>query len=151
MEPAQKMRSAPPSSRFMHRVIRIVLPVILALVYSDSTAQSQQASASPPKTNPAPTAIPLAEVPSNAQSALDSLQEIEADVSSEQSSADSTGRTVGDLKDEIDARIGEDKRLLTTSPSLDVLYTLKLTWQSFDVRLLVSARQLTAHATSLEE
>ena len=130
---------------------RAVLPIILALVYNGSTARGQQASASAPKTNPAPTAIPLAEVPSNAQSALDALQEIEADVSSEQSSADSTGRTVGDLKDEIDARIGEDKRLLTTSPSLDVLYTLKLTWQSFDVRLLVSARQLTAQATSLEE
>src|SRR6516225_10319498 len=146
MEPAQKMRSAPPSSRFMHRVIRIVLPVILALVYGDSTARGQQASASPPKTNPTPTAIPLAEVPSNAQSALDSLQEMEADVSRDRSSADAIARTVSDLTSEIDARIADDTRLLTTSPSLEELYRLKLGWRTFNVRLLASARELTGHA-----
>jgi len=139
------------SSRFMHRVIRIVLPIILALVYSGSTARGQQASASPPKTNPALTAIPLAEVPSNAQSALDSLQEMEADVSRDRSSADAIAGTVSDLTSEIDARIADDTRLLTTSPSLEVLYRLKRDWRTFDVRLLVSARELTGHATSLEE
>jgi small-conductance mechanosensitive channel len=133
----------------MNSLIRIVLLLILALVSSSGFAAGQQASTS--KANPAPTPIPLAEVPSQAQSALDSIQEIEADVSRDQSSADSIAHTIGDLKDEIDARIGEDKRLLATSPSLDFLYPLKRTWQSFDVRLLVSARQLTVHATSLEE
>jgi len=139
------------SSRFMHRVIRIVLPIILALVYSGSTARGQQASASPPKTNPAPTAIPLAEVPSNAQSALDSLQEMETDVSRDRSSADAIAGTVSDLTSEVDARIADDTRLLTTSPSLEVLYRLKRDWRTFDVRLLVSARELTGHARSLEE
>jgi potassium-dependent mechanosensitive channel len=132
-------------------VIQFVLLLILALVFSSDTARGQQATNAPSKASPAPTAVPLAEVPTQAQSALDSLQEIETDVSRDQSGADSIARTVGDLKDEIDARIGEDKRLLATSPSLDVLYPLKRIWQSFDVRLLVSARQLTAHATSLEE
>jgi potassium-dependent mechanosensitive channel len=130
-------------------VIRFVLLLVLALISSAGMAPGQQAAASPSKANPAATPIPLAEVPTQAEAALDSLQEIEADVSNDQSSADSIARTVVDLKDEIDARIGEDKRLLTTSPSLDVLYPLKLTWQGFDVRLLVSARQLTVHATSL--
>ena len=139
------------SSRFMHRVIRIVLPIILALVYSGSTARGQQASASPPKTNPALTAIPLAEVPSNAQSALDSLQEMEADVSRDRSSADAIAGTVSDLTSEIDARIADDTRLLTTSPSLEVLYRLKRDWRTFDVRLLVLARELRGHARSLEE
>jgi hypothetical protein len=135
----------------MQPVIRIVVLIILALVSSGGKAGGEQASASPPKTNPAPTPIPLAEVPSQAQSVLDSLQEIEADVSGDQSSADSIARNVLDLKGEIDARVADDKRLLTTSPSLDVLYPLKLTWRAFDVRLSVSARELAEHATNLEK
>jgi len=72
-------------------------------------------------------------------------------VSRDQSSADAIARTVSDLTGEIDARIADDKTLLTTSPSLDVLYRLKRDWRTFDVRLLVSARELTQRATSLEE
>ena len=134
-----------------HPVIRIVLLIILALVSSGGAAPSQQASASPAKPTPAPTPIPLAKVPLEAQSALASLQEIDANVSRDQSSADGIARTLSDLTSEIDARIADDTRLLTTSPSLDVLYRLKLTWENFGVRLSVSARELTQHATSLEE
>ena len=135
----------------MHRVIRIVFLIILALVSSGGRAPGQQASASPAKPTPAPTPIPLAKVPLEAQSALASLQEIDANVSGDQSSADGIARTLSDLTSEIDARIADDTRLLTTSPSLDMLYRLKLTWQNFGVRLSVSARELTRHATSLEE
>src|SRR5271166_2165595 len=135
----------------MHPVIRIILFIILALVSSGGTAPSQQASASPAKPNPAPTPIPVAKVPLEAQSALASLQEIDANVSRGQSSADGIARTLSDLTSEIDTRIADDTRLLTTSPSLDVLYRLKLAWESFGVRLLVSARELTQHAASLEE
>src|SRR6266481_6718011 len=137
--------------RFMHQVIRIFLLIILALVSSGGTAPGQQASASPAKPTPAPTPIPLAKVPLEAQSALTSLQEIDANVSRDQSSADGIARTLSDLTSEIDARIADDTKLLATSPSLDMLYRLKLAWQSFGVRLLVSARELTQHATSLEE
>jgi potassium-dependent mechanosensitive channel len=135
----------------MHPVIRIVLLIILALVSSGGTAPDQQASAALPKPAPAPTPIPLAKVPLEAQSALVSLQEIDANVSRDQSSADGTARTLSDLTSEIDARIADDTRLLTTSPSLEVLYRLKLVWENFGVRLLVSARELTRQATSLEE
>ena len=135
----------------MHRVIRIVFLIILALVSSGARAPGQQASASPAKPTPAPTPIPLAKVPLEAQSTLTSLQEIDANVSKDQSSADGIGRTLSDLTSEIDARIADDTRLLTTSPSLDMLYRLKRTWQNFGVRLSVSARELTQHATSLEE
>ena len=135
----------------MRRVIRIVLFIIMALVSSGGVAPSQQASASPAKPTPAPTPIALAKVPLEAQSALASLQEIDANVSRGRSSADGIAHTLSDLTSEIDARIADDTRLLTTSPSLDVLYRLKLTWENFGVRLLVSARELTQHATSLEE
>src|SRR5271157_1333773 len=135
----------------MHPLIRIVLLIILALVSSGGAAPGQPASGSPAKPTPAPTPIPLAKVPLEAQSALTSLQEIDANVSGDQSSADGIARTLSDLTSEIDARIADDTRLLTTSPSLDMLYRLKLTWEKFGVRLSVSARELTQHATSLEE
>ena len=151
MNPQKVRRALTLSLRSMHPVIRIVLLIILALVSSGGAAPGQQASASPAKPTPAPTPIPLAKVPLEAQSALASLQEIDANVSRDQSSADGIARTLSDLTSEIDARIADDTRLLTTSPSLDMLYRLKLTWENFGVRLLVSARELTQHATSLEE
>src|SRR5271165_3314043 len=131
-------------------MIRIVLPIILALV-SSGAAPSQPASGSPAKPTPAPTPIPPAKVPLEAQSALTSLQGIDANVSGDQSSADGIARTVSDLTSEIDGRIADDTRLVTTSPPLDMLYRLKLTWESFGVRLSVLARELTQHAASLEE
>jgi potassium-dependent mechanosensitive channel len=134
-----------------HPVIRIVFLIILALVSSGGTAQSQPASASPAKPTPAPTPIPLAKVPLEAQSALASLQEIDANVSRDQSSAEAIGGTLFELTNEIDARNAESKRLLTTSPSLDVLYRIKLAWRTFNVRLSVLAAELTQDATSLEE
>jgi potassium-dependent mechanosensitive channel len=132
-------------------VIRIVLFISLVLVSSSGTAPGQQASASLAKPNAAPTPIPLAKVALEAQSALASLQEIDASVSKDQSSSDGIARTLLDLTNEIDARIAGDTRLLTTSPSIDLRYFLKLTWQDFGDSLLVSARELTQHATSLEE
>jgi potassium-dependent mechanosensitive channel len=134
-----------------HPVIRTVLFISLVLVASGGTATSQQASGSPAKPTPASTPIPLAKVPLEAQSALASLQEIDANVSGDQSSADSIARTVSVLTSEIDARIADDGRLLTTSPPLDILYQLKRTWESFGVHSLVSARELSRHAASLEE
>jgi hypothetical protein len=99
----------------MHPLIRIVLLIILALVSSGGTAPGQQASGSPAKPNPAPTPIPLAKVPLEAQSALISLQEIDANASRDQSSADGIARTLSILTNEIDARVADDTSLLTTS------------------------------------
>jgi potassium efflux system protein len=131
--------------------IRIVLLIILALVASGGKAPGEQTSGSPAKPNPAPTPIPLTKVPLEAQSALASLQETDANVSKDQSSTDGIARTFSVLISEIDARIDDDTRLLSTSPPLDVLYRLKLAWEKFDVRLSVSAHELTQHSSSLEE
>src|SRR5271166_5911366 len=128
---------------------RIVLVISLVLVSGGGTAPGQQASASLAK--PTPTPVPLAKVPLEARSALDALQEIDASVSRARSSADGIARTLLDLTSEIDARMDADTRLLTTSLSIDLRYWLKLTWQNFGDSLLVSARELTQHATSLEE
>src|SRR6516162_8021530 len=135
----------------MHPVIRIVLLIILALVSSAGPALSQQAAASPAKPSPAPTPIPLAKEPLEAESTMASLQEVETNVSRDQSSAETIGGTLSELTNEIDARAAEDRRLLTASPSLEILFPLKLAWRTFGVRLSASARELAQHATSLEE
>src|SRR6516225_5016920 len=114
----------------MRPLIRIVLLIILALVSSAGTTLSQQASASPAKPTPAPTPIPLAKVPLEAQSALASLQEIEANASRDQSSAEAIGGTFSDLTNEIDARAVEDKRLMPSSPSFEVFFPLRLAWKA---------------------
>ena len=135
----------------MHRVSRLVLLLILALVSSGGTAPGEQASASPAKPNPAPTPIPLTTVPVEAQSAMTSLEEIDASVSRDQSSAGVIAGSLSNLTSEIDATIAEDMRLLTASPPLDVLYRLKSTWQNFGDNLSALARELAERATSLEE
>src|SRR5271165_2345563 len=132
-------------------LLRIVLLIILVLVSSAGTAPGVQASASPAKPTPAPTPIPLAKVPLEAQSALASLQEIDGNVSRDRSSADGIARALSDLTSEIDARIADDTRLLTSSPSLEVLFRLKLAWRNFAIRFSVLDVELARQATSLEE
>jgi potassium-dependent mechanosensitive channel len=135
----------------MYRVSRLVLLLILALVSGGGTAPGEQASASPAKPNPAPTPIPLTTVPVEAQSAMTSLEEIDASVSRDKSSAGVIAGSLSNVTSEIDARIAEDMRLLTASPSLDVLYQLKSSWQNFGDNLSALARELGQRATSLEE
>jgi hypothetical protein len=86
-----------------------------------------------------------------AQSAMTSLEEIDASVSRDRSSPGDIAGSLSNLTSEIDATIAEDMRLLTASPSLDVLYQLKSTWQNFGDNLSALARELGQRATSLEE
>src|SRR6267378_1368022 len=135
----------------MYRVSRLVLLLILALASGGGPAPGEQASASPAKPSPAPTPIPLTTVPVQAQSAMTSLEEIDASVSRDQSSAGDIAGSLSNLTSEIDATIAEDMRLLMASPPLDVLYQLKSTWQDFGDNLSALARELGERATSLEE
>jgi potassium efflux system protein len=151
-EPARKVRCPlTPLLRFIRLVVRTVLLIILVLFSAGGTAPGQQASTTLAKPAPAPTPIPLAKVPLEAQSALASLQEIDANVSGDQSGAGGIARTLSELTSEMDARFADDTRFLTTSPPLDMLYRLKLAWENFRVRLLILDRQLTDHSTSLGE
>jgi potassium efflux system protein len=135
----------------IYRVSRLVLLLLLTLISSAGTTRAEQASVTPEKPKPAPTPVPLTTVALEAQSAMMSLQAIDANVTGDKSSVDGIGRTLPDLTSEIDARIAEDMRLLTASPSLDMLHRVRSTWQSFDNNLSASARNLEQRATSLEE
>jgi potassium-dependent mechanosensitive channel len=131
--------------------MQILLLIVLVLVSNGNAALGQQASASPGKPETALTPIRLAKVPLAAQSALASLKEIEANVSADESGAEGINRAISAVTNEIDSRIADDTRLLTASPSLDMLYRLKLTWRSFGLRLSVADDELTRSATRLEE
>jgi hypothetical protein len=135
----------------MHRVNRLVLLLILALISSGGTAPGEQGSALPAKTNPAPTPIPLTTVPVEAHSAITFIEEIAANVSRGQSSARVIAGSLSNLTSEIDASIAEDMKLLTASPSLDMLHRLKSTWQNFGNNLSALARELAQVAARLEE
>ena len=135
----------------MQPLIRIVVLILLVLASSGVTAPGQQASGSSAKPSSVPTPIPLIKIPLEAQSAVASLHEIEADVSKDQSSADEIGRNLLELTNEIDSRIDDDTKVLSSSPSLDVLYRLKLAWRNFGLRLSVLEVGLTRYAASMEE
>jgi potassium efflux system protein len=135
----------------MQPYIRIVLFVSLVLISGAGAAPSEQAAASPAKQSPASTPIPLAQVPFEAQSALATLQEIDTNITRDQASTNAAALALSELTGEIDSRIGDDTRLLTTSPSLEILYRLKLTWQNFGNSLSATARELTQHAASLDD
>jgi potassium-dependent mechanosensitive channel len=124
---------------------------MLALFSSGDSASGEQASASPAKPNPAPTPIPLTTLPVEARSTMAALEEIDANVSKDQSSAAVIAGDLSKLTSEIDARIAEDRKLLTASPFLDMLYQLKSTWKSFGDNLSALNRELAARAASLEE
>jgi potassium-dependent mechanosensitive channel len=134
-----------------HRANRLVLLLILTLVSGGGTAPGAQVSASPAKPNPAPTPIPLTKVPVEAQSAMTSLQEMDASVTRDQSGAGVIASSLSNLTSEIDASIAEDMRLLTASPSFDMLHQLRSAWQNFGDNLSASAQELAQRATNLEE
>ena len=135
----------------MHRVIRIVLLFISALVSAGGMASGQQPSPSPAKPSPAPTPIQLATLPFEVQSAATSLQEIDTSLARIQSSADAIAGSLSNLINELDPRMIEDTRLLSASPALEMLYRIRLSWQKFSESLSASDRELTRFATSLEE
>ena len=82
---------------------------------------------------------------------MTSLQEINSSVSKVQASTDAIAATFSSLTQEIDPRLAEDSRLLNASPSLDVLYRMKLSWHDFNDSLSTQARELSQNAKSLEE
>ena len=135
----------------MQRVIQTVLLFILAFVSAGGMASGQQPSTSPGKTNPAPTPIPLGDVPFEVQSAATSLDAIDASVARIQADADAIQEKLSKIISEFNPRMMEDTRLLGSSLSLDLLYRIKRTWRNFGRILSASARELKHFVTDLEE
>jgi potassium efflux system protein len=133
--------------------LRSAVGLIVLSIFSLALAQTPPGPEASPtaKASPEPTPIPLTGVLSEMQSTMTTLEEIDASAARVQSNTDAIATKLSQLTGEMNPRLAEDSKLLTTSPSLDILYPIKLTWQDFARNLNALARDLTQHATSLEQ
>ena len=143
----------------MRRALELLLVIALSPALANTAAKGQvaaPAAAAPspsasttPAAPPAPTPIPLAEVVAQAESAAASLRDAEADISSDQITA-AIETELSAVTRDIDARLAEDSRALSPSPSLDTLRALEAGWQKIDGKLTTWERDLRASASRLE-
>ena len=143
----------------MRRALELFLVIALSPALANMAAKGQvvappSAAPSPsasttPTAPPAPTPIPLAEVVAQAESAAASLRDTEADLSSDQITA-AIETELSAVTRDIDARLAEDSRSLSPSPSLDTLRALEAGWQKIDDKLTTWERDLRASASRLE-
>jgi potassium-dependent mechanosensitive channel len=133
----------------MQRLSPFVLLSILILLSSACPALGQQPSASPARSTPTATPIPLIAVPAEERSTIASLQEIGAGLTKDESSVTDFAGRLSKLTSEIDTRIGEDNKLLAGTPFLDILYQLESIWQNFSDSLSALDRALADRAASL--
>jgi potassium-dependent mechanosensitive channel len=133
--------------------LRSAVGIVVLSIFSLAVAQTPPGPQASPtaKASPEPTPIPLTGVLSEMQSTMTTLEEIDASAARVQSNTDAIATKLSQLTGEMNPRLAEDSKLLTTSPSLDILYPIKLTWQDFARNLNALARDLTQHATSLEQ
>jgi potassium-dependent mechanosensitive channel len=141
-----------------HSPPSIIAATLLALAFMicGPPLQAQQPSASPsssPSPSPAaaaPTPIPLPKVPSEAESAFTELHQIEEGASKDRATLDSTAARLSDLTNEIKNRMLEDNRILAGSPSLDLLFRLRTTLQTYADDLSKAEQDLTQRVANLE-
>ncbi len=134
-------------------VLRSVIGIIVLSVFSWAAAETPpEPQASPAaKATPEPTPIPLTAVLPEIQETMATLEEIDTSASRVQSNTDTIVTKLTQFSGEINPRLAEDTKLLTTNPSLDILYRIKLTWQDFGRNLTALARELTQEAASLDQ
>jgi small-conductance mechanosensitive channel len=128
--------------------------VSLTVVIAGSPLQAQEPSASPsPSPSPAtaaPTPIALAKVPAEAESASGELHQIEESASKDRATLESTADGLSNLTTEIKDRMVEDNRILAGNPSLDLLFRLRTTLQTYADELSKAEQDLTQRVTNLE-
>jgi potassium efflux system protein len=134
----------------MRRVIRIGLFIAFCWV-SGNTAGAQQSPAAmskPSPNNPVPTPIPLTEIASQAQSATESLREIEASLSTDRITT-SIEKRLPHLREEIRLRAVESDKLLTASLPVESLQRMGVVFQIFRDELSTWNHDLTRRAKTL--
>jgi small-conductance mechanosensitive channel len=132
----------------------IVVTALLALNFVSANVQAEDASPSPspsPSATAAPTPIGLDQVPAEAESAFGELHQTEDTLSKARTTLESTNVGLTNLKAEIKARMAEDARILAGNPSLDLLYPLRTTWQTYTANLTNSEQDLTQRVANLED
>jgi potassium-dependent mechanosensitive channel len=119
-----------------------------------SGAQAQSTSPLPtpsPSATPtvAPTAVPLPDIVAASDSALERLNEIQSELSSNKT-VDNTTRELAATTKEIDARELETWRILRPGVPLETLSDFGTRWQKIADQLTASGRQLIDRATALD-
>lgn len=138
------------------RKLPILFAALLAITFVAGSPPMQAQDASPTATpSPSPTVaapvpIPLARVPSEAEAAFAELHQIDESTSKDKTTLESTVSGLSNLATEIKSRMVEDTRILAGSPSLDLLYRLRTTWQTFQDNLTNAEQDLAQRASNLE-
>jgi potassium efflux system protein len=138
------------------RKLPILLAALLAITFVTGSPPVQAQDASPtPTSSPspavaAPTPIPLAKVSSEAEAAFAELHQIDESTSKDKATLESTVSGLSNLTTEIKARMAEDNRILAGNPSLDLLYRLRTTWQTFEDNLTNAEQDLAQRASNLD-
>src|SRR5215813_11380505 len=141
--------------KMMTLALRTALPVVsLLFLCFASSAQAQDASPSPTPSpsataTAAPTAVPLPDIVSASDSALERLNGIQSELSSNRI-IDNTTRELAATTKEIDARELETRRIVRPGVPLATLDEFETRWQKLADQLTASSRQLTDRATALE-
>jgi small-conductance mechanosensitive channel len=89
-------------------------------------------------------------VPSEAESAFTELHQIEESASKDRATLDSTAAGLSDLTTEIKNRMVEDNRILAGNPSLDLLFRLRTTLQTYADDLSKAEQALAQWESNLE-
>ena len=138
---------------FLSRRAALLLVGLLLLCFAFG-AQAQNTSPSPtaspsPSPTAAPGAVPLPDIVSASDSALERLNEIQSELSSNKT-LDNTTRELAATTKEIDARELETRRILRPGVPLETLSDFGTGWQKIADQLTASGRQLTDRATALD-
>ena len=131
-----------------------LLAGILLFLCFGFNAQAQNVSPSPTPAPSAtatagPTAVPLPDIVSASDSALERLSEIQSELSSNKT-IENTTRELAATTKEIDAREPETWRILRPGVPLETLSDFGTGWQKIADQLTASGRQLTDRATALD-
>ncbi len=118
------------------------------IAWADSgTALAETSAAS---TTTIATAVPLADVPTQAESALANLHDIEAGLSSDQTTA-RIEKEQPPLTRELSARVEESSRLLSPTSSLDRLLRLEYSWEETADSLKIWDGELTRRIDQISQ
>lgn len=133
---------------------RLVVSLAAVLVLSSSARAEVTPAASPastpsPTPSAAPSAIPLADVVAASDAASERLEQMQAELAANQTSAN-IARDLTAAAREIDARSDETRRMVTPGVPLETLRDLELRWQKLTEQLALWTRELTDRATSVD-
>jgi small-conductance mechanosensitive channel len=135
-----------------HPVFLLLLFLLTALLFGNQPAFSGESAASPAPSEekqPSSEPIPLGEVPTEAETALARVRDIQNDLASDRTS-ENVSQQIPALTREIDARMRETRNIVGQRPPVEILGTLQAEWQRLRREVSGFNSELSGRATDLE-